>query len=399
MLCRLRSTPLADRSSDDAYIAILCTYIYSYIMLNRVEVESGPGTPFVKAGTASGRPTGEKSLLQAAAGHGVVPLLDEQSRAGSRDPAAALDEQNQAAPKDPAAALDAPLMLKRAACSLADVLHERGPLTDQEVRAVASAAARALARVHEAGLVHGDVKPANLLLSHESELWLCDFDAAVASDGQPLRRFTPGRLPPNAVAWPETDIAALAITLIEMATGVLVDPGVTWSAAELRQIGCSAALSTEIALVLSTATSQLATRQASAPNTENALSTSTPRADNRRVHETGTEAEIALGKASLELQPAASDVSDANCVAALFDGGDSRRLPAPVARARLVDPTPTIDFLPTRRLKPPAPDYSTKAPKNSALHRLIAAFTPRAANPTTTRATSQRQRRQRRSSS
>ena len=60
---------------------------------------------------------------------------------------------------------DGELVLKKAACSLADVLAERGPLAEKEIRAVGAVAAAALARVHGAGLVHGDVKPANLLLS------------------------------------------------------------------------------------------------------------------------------------------------------------------------------------------------------------------------------------------
>ena len=79
----------------------------------------------------------------------------------------------------------------KAACSLADVLHERGRLPAEEIRAVGAAAAAALARVHQADLVHGDVKPANLLLSRSGELLLADFDAAAPADG----RGSPGPAP------------------------------------------------------------------------------------------------------------------------------------------------------------------------------------------------------------
>jgi serine/threonine-protein kinase len=38
--------------------------------------------------------------------------------------------------------------------------------------------ARTLARIHDAGYVHGDLKPSNLLLSGSGEPWLCDFELA-----------------------------------------------------------------------------------------------------------------------------------------------------------------------------------------------------------------------------
>lgn len=131
------------------------------------------------------------------------------------------------------------LALEEAACSLADVLRERGPLPEGEVRAVGAAAAAALARVHAAGLVHGDIKPANLLLSHDRELWLADFDAACPADGRPLERFSPGRLPPGAPACPVADMAALALALVELSTGVLLDPAASWRTADLRRLGCA----------------------------------------------------------------------------------------------------------------------------------------------------------------
>ena len=201
------------------------------------------------------------------------------------------------------------LVLARAACSLADVLHERGPLPESEVRAVGAAAATALARVHDAGLVHGDIKPANLLLSRGGELWLADFDTASKGDGQPLRRFSPGRLPPGAPARPGTDMAALALALVELSTGTLLDPCVSWRAADLCRLGCSPALSTEIAFML------------------------------------GSEG--LPGSAGLALS--------AQSTAEMFERGGGI-LPAPAVQARQVDPTPTVEFMPVR---PSPPDSST----------------------------------------
>jgi len=194
---------------------------------------------------------------------------------------------------------DGDLVLAEAACSLADVLHERGPLPEGEVRAVGAAVAAALARVHKAGLVHGDVKPANLLLSHNRELWLADFDAACPADGRPLERFSPGRLPPGAPARFAADMTALALTLVELSTGTILDPGTSWRAADLRRLGCSPALSAELSFMLG--------GDGSAPNARSA-------AEMLARRSTGS-------------------------------------LPAPAVNARRVDPTPTVEFMMARPVR------------------------------------------------
>lgn len=142
------------------------------------------------------------------------------------------------------------LDLEAAACSLADVIGRRGRLPVTETRAVGSAAATALGRIHSAGFVHGDVKPANLLLTDGGELWLADLDAAAAADGAPLLRGTPGRVEPGATALASTDITALAATLVELLTGSVIDRLVAWSARELDLIGCPTELATDLAAAL-----------------------------------------------------------------------------------------------------------------------------------------------------
>lgn len=208
---------------------------------------------------------------------------------------------------------DGELLLARAACSLADVLDERGALPDGEVRAVAAAAAAALARVHEAGLVHGDVKPANLLLSWEGELWLADFDAAAPADGRPLERYSPGRAPPGAPAETAGDIAALALALVELSTGARLDPCVPWRAAELRRLGCPPGISAEIAFMLGRDGSTLT----------------------------------------------AADAAE------MFRRGCPGALPTPAVKARRVDPTPTVEFMPAH---PPPPDPSPHPAPAAAEH-------------------------------
>ena len=221
---------------------------------------------------------------------------------------------------------DGGLLLQKAVCSLADVLHERGPLPDDEVRAVGAAASTALARVHEAGLVHGDVKPANLLLSPSGELLLADFDAAAPADGQRLARSSPPRSAPGAPARPAIDVRALAVTLVELSTGALVDACVPWRAQDLRQLGCPPALSAEISFLLG--------RLRSAPSAQSA--------------------------------------------ARMFERGGCGTLPVPASTARHIDPTPTIEFMPARSQPDSSPrsDPAVDHPTRSWWQRLAASWRP-----------------------
>ena len=223
------------------------------------------------------------------------------------------------------------LLLARAVCSLADVLHERGALPEGEVRAVGAAAASALARVHDAGLVHGDVKPANLLLSPESELWLADFDASTAADGKALPLAGAPRQAPDDRSLPAADIRALALTIVELATGALIDPAVCWRAGDLRLLGCAPALSADVAFMLG--------------------------ADNLFDTHRST--------------PSACSIAE------LLERG-AEALPAPAVTARGIDPTPTIEFMATPAPKQSDPESNTADDQQPARwwQRLAASWRP-----------------------
>src|SRR5260221_1697659 len=70
--------------------------------------------------------------------------------------------------------------------TLAELVARRGPLPPREGAELGIQACRALAAAHEAGLVHRDVKPQNLLLRSDGVLKLGDFGVAVGLEGTRL---------------------------------------------------------------------------------------------------------------------------------------------------------------------------------------------------------------------
>ncbi|MEU8515861.1 serine/threonine-protein kinase [Kitasatospora sp. NPDC048722] len=66
--------------------------------------------------------------------------------------------------------------------SLEDRIVRDGPLPATEAARVAQAVLAALAAAHEAGIVHRDVKPANIMLADDGGVLLADFGIAVQQD-------------------------------------------------------------------------------------------------------------------------------------------------------------------------------------------------------------------------
>jgi len=77
---------------------------------------------------------------------------------------------------------------------------DRAPRTSAEIRGMFLQAARGLQAIHEAGLVHRDVKPENLLVGRDGRLRVADLGLAVttgsaAAAPETLRPGTPGYMP------------------------------------------------------------------------------------------------------------------------------------------------------------------------------------------------------------
>jgi hypothetical protein len=111
--------------------------------------------------------------------------------------------------------------------SLADSIERRGRLPAGEVAVIGCDLARALAAVHAAGLVHRDVKPANVMLESSGRTVLTDFGLGVrrAFPESPLARLsgTPLFMSPERLAGgsstPASDLYALGATLWCALTG------------------------------------------------------------------------------------------------------------------------------------------------------------------------------------
>ncbi|MFI6980422.1 serine/threonine-protein kinase [Embleya sp. NPDC050154] len=111
--------------------------------------------------------------------------------------------------------------------TLAEVVAEDGPLTVEQVRVVGTALVDALAAAHALGIVHRDVKPANVLFAPTGRIALVDFGIAVHEDDAgltasgvigTLEYIAPERLRGDA-ATPAADLFSLGCTLFQAVEG------------------------------------------------------------------------------------------------------------------------------------------------------------------------------------
>jgi len=110
--------------------------------------------------------------------------------------------------------------------SLEDLLAERGRLAPGEVVAVAAPVADALASAHRRGVLHGDVKPANVMFTSDGEPLLTDFGVArtlgrmTSDQASGTAEYVAPELLEGAQPDPRADVYSLGIVCYQALAGV-----------------------------------------------------------------------------------------------------------------------------------------------------------------------------------
>jgi serine/threonine-protein kinase len=114
--------------------------------------------------------------------------------------------------------------------NLKTLINRDAPLPVSQAVAIAEAVAYGLDSAHRSGMIHRDIKPQNILVTHEGHVRITDFGIAKSDFSTALTQtgFTFGTAdyisPEQArgqIATPQSDIYSLGITLYEMLTGKL----------------------------------------------------------------------------------------------------------------------------------------------------------------------------------
>ena len=114
--------------------------------------------------------------------------------------------------------------------SVAELIKRDGHLQSDDALKIVYQTAQGLSTAHDHGVIHRDVKPANLMISQRGQVKIADFGIALANQDISAKLTsagelvgTPGYLPPEILLGnpvdQRSDIYALGVVLFEMLTG------------------------------------------------------------------------------------------------------------------------------------------------------------------------------------
>jgi serine/threonine-protein kinase len=119
---------------------------------------------------------------------------------------------------------------------ISQVIVTAGPMQPRLKPGIAIAIVRdclaALAALHREGIVHGDLKPSNIMLKRTGNAKIVDIGSAFEMDNPPARRTcTPTYAAPEVLegneSTPRSDLASLGYVLVEMLSGIPAFAGLT----------------------------------------------------------------------------------------------------------------------------------------------------------------------------
>ena len=128
--------------------------------------------------------------------------------------------------------------------SLEKMMSDRGALPEDEVLSWAHQIVEGLNAAHEAGLIHRDIKPGNILFDHSGNVKIVDFGLALVTQGGTAQAeeiwATPYYVPPETLEGAEedfrSDIYALGASLFHALSGKPAFTTETRSTTELREL-------------------------------------------------------------------------------------------------------------------------------------------------------------------
>ena len=196
-----------------------------YRLVRRIAV-GGMGEVWVATDTALGREVAVKVLREEFAGNvDFLQRLRTEARNNARLSHPAIAQMYDYGEQEGSGYLVMELVIGE---PMSDLLEREPVLQAHRLLPILTKAARGLAAAHEAGVVHRDVKPGNILLARTGGVKLTDFGVSLASNQVPMTATgmvmgTAQYLSPEQAigkpATPASDVYAFACLLYEAATG------------------------------------------------------------------------------------------------------------------------------------------------------------------------------------